>query len=182
MIFLGISFLVGAFLMLFPIVFGSITCNRYCELDYAADICKSNNEKEKAEKLSRKAHFWRKLNGIFDSDETMGEVLCITGISMMIIIAVASMVVIPCSLCEQSDMVAQYKAYEIDYNKWKSGELQEPPFSNSMVLSLQEDIEQKRTFRERHPIMSRYVGHELDDLDCTKFFYNRDYDRVQVDK
>lgn len=182
MIFIGILFLVGVLLIVLPIVIEHIAYQRYRILNNAALTCRDNNEQLKYEKLHKKALFWDKLHDVFDIDEVIGTVMLATGITIAIVFFLTAIIVIPISLTEQSNLLAQYNAYEVDYNKWKSGELKEPPYSNLNVLSLQEDIEKKRTFRERHPIMSCYFGHELDDLDCTKFFYNREYDRVQVDK
>lgn len=180
MIFIVTLFLVGALLAVFPVAMSNFSYERYHILNNAASQCK--NEQLKYEKLYKKALFWDKLSDIFDVDAIFGTVIFATGITIAIVFFLTAIIVVPISLCEQSDILAQYNAYEVDYNKWKSGELKEPPYSNVMVLSLQEDIEKKRTFRERHPIMSCYFGHELDELDCTKFFYNREYDRLQVDK
>jgi len=186
MIFIVISFFIGVLLIVFPLAMEHISYERYRMFDNAASMCRSNNEQAapqpKYEKLHKKALFWDKLNDVFDIDEPVGVTLLATGIAISIVFFITALIAVPVSLTEQSDLLARYNAYEVDYNKWKSGELKEPPYSNIMVLDLQEDIEKKRTFRERHPIMSCYFGHELDDLDCTKFFYDRKYDRIQVDK
>lgn len=179
MIFIVISFFIGVLLIVLPIVMSSIAYDRYRKLNNAASVC---SERLKHEKLSKKARFWDYLSDVFDIDNAFGTVVLATGITVAIVFFLTAVIAVPVSLAEQSDLLAQYNAYEVDYNKWKSGELKEPPYSNLMVLDLQEDIEKKRTFRERYPIMSLYFGHELDELDCTKFFYNREYDRVQVDK
>jgi len=179
MIFIVILFFIGVLLIVFPLAVSDFAFERYYKLKHLESNCKNDNEREK---LNKKERFWDKLNDVFDIDGSVGVVLFATGATVAIAFLIIALIIVPCSLTEQSDLLARYNAYEIDYNKWKSGELKEPPYSNAQILNLQEDIEKKRTFRECHPIMSCYFGHGLDDLDCTKFFYNRQYDRVQVDK
>lgn len=142
----------------------------------------SDADKDSAayERCKEKSEFWYNIWDNFTDDGAhVFEGIGITLASVALLILIF---IVPIGISESADLRAEYTVYEKAYDKWKAGELNEPPYSNSALLYLQEKIEKKRYFREEHPWLSCYFGHELDELDTRKLMFDREYDRIQVDK
>ena len=131
-------------------------------------------------RCDEKADFWYDVWDNFTEDAA--HVVEGIGITLASIALLVLVFMVPISISEVSDLRAQYTVYEEAYDKWQAGELKEPPYSNTVLMYLQEQIEAKRYFREEHPWLSCYFGHELDGLDTRELMFDREYDRIQVDK
>lgn len=131
-------------------------------------------------RCKEKSEFWYNVWDNFTEDAAhVVEGIGITLASCALLILIF---IVPIGISESADLRAEYTVYEEAYDKWNAGELKEPPYSNSALLYLQEKIEKKRYFREEHPLLSCYFGHELDELDTRELMFDREYDRVQIDK
>jgi len=120
-------------------------------------------------KLREKYQAWYNIYYVLTND--CANIIKCIGIAIFFVTFFVLFFMFPISMEETAGYKARYIVYEQMYNKWLAGELNTPPYFNHEICRLQEDIEKKRHFREVHPFFSCYIGHELDNLDATKFIH-----------
>lgn len=116
-------------------------------------------------KISERASMWADLYKIMCGDTATA--LSIAGGILAFIFILLLGVLIPSHLAWQNEIVAKYQVYkqEYEYSDY-------PGYSNHDLVELQIEIDEKKRFREKHPLLSFYIGHELDDLNVLAFTYN----------